>query len=100
MQRFLNIVVAGIRTVVEGIALAIFAAIVLFVLLGTFLWFLTPWQQRKAREKYHRAESDAKADALRRRVAEELEKIRQRREAEEAYRKTAAQAAAARERAT
>ena len=92
MQRVVNFLIGLLRAAVEAVALLAFSVAVLFVLLFTFLWFLTPWQQRKVREKYRRMHSERLAEELRRKADE----ARAQRDAEAAYRAMAARAASMR----
>jgi preprotein translocase subunit YajC len=54
MLRLINFILALVKMAAEAVALFAFAVLFLFVLFVSFLWFLTPWQQRKIQEKYRR----------------------------------------------
>ena len=84
-------VVSFFKGIVEGIAVAIFALLMLVVVVGSFVWWLMPWHRARVKAEVDRLRAKEKAEELRRRLAEETAN----RDAEAAYRETAIKAKAA-----
>jgi len=91
MGRIKDRVVSFFKGIVEGIAVAIFALLMLVVVVGSFVWWLMPWHRARVKAEVDRLRAKEKADELRRRLEEEKAK----RDAEAAYRETAIKAKAA-----
>lgn len=90
MQQVRDKFLAFFKTLIEGIATAAFAVLMLVVLVASFAWWLMPWHRSRVRAEAERLRAKEKAEELRRRLEEEKVK----RDAELAYRETATKAKA------